>query len=571
VEPGDPHQRVTMLRGVFVVIGLLALVCGYVGLRLQSPGSDLPDILYNDLQLFVLGADALQQGGPYPWELEVARFAAPAVTLYTLFETFRVLLAIEVRRLRASWAHGHAVVCGDSWFARTLAMQLFNSGERVIMVRSTSLGPLELRHSRLFGMTGDPTNLDVLRGAGVRRARSLYVCDDDDDTNHAISTAASRLLHDCRDPAWVHVQVHDPEMCQSLQARRLGAAGSNRLRLDYFHADDVAARALYRYHPLKPVPQRETRLLIVGSAPFWRPLLVETARYWRSAGLPINATLHVDLVARDASTELWALFNRYPFLASVGTVHTQDFDVDELRDYDWIGSSYDRIFLCLSDERRALAYALSTPAIWRGGAVFVPLYQQAAIADAFHGDRTNDLLDEVNGRLRLYPILTRACDPKLIAEDLTEHLARLMHREYLAANGGQPGAAMVDWARLPESLRIANRAQVQDIAKKLAALDCVVAPRNNPVNVPIDEKRVEELAREEHERWTKERNRQGWQYGKERDEVRRLHPDLCPWEEIQESSREKNREAIRRLPTVLADAGFEIISLAETSDEPAMR
>jgi hypothetical protein len=126
---------------------------------------------------------------------------------------------------------------------------------------------------------------------------------------------------------------------------------------------------------------------------------------------------------------------------------------------------------------------------------------------------------------------------------------------------------MVDWSRLPESLRRANRAHVQDIAAKLLDLGCVVAPRHggtgdaSAAGQAIDD-RIEELARLEHDRWCRERRGDGWTYGDPRDDVQRRHPALRPWEELPSDVQEQNREGIRALPDVLSDSGFELIRLA---------
>jgi hypothetical protein len=158
----------------------------------------------------------------------------------------------------------------------------------------------------------------------------------------------------------------------------------------------------------------------------------------------------------------------------------------------------------------------------------------------------------------------------LIGDDLTERLARLIHERYLDARrraGLRPGdtPAMVDWSRLPESLRRANRAHVQDIAAKLLNLGCVVAPRRGgtgdvSAGEAIDD-RIEVLARLEHERWCRERRGDGWAYGESRDDVQQRHPALRPWDELPAEVQERNREEIRALPEVLSDSGFELIRL----------
>src|SRR4051812_2687734 len=87
----------------FPVLALLSLVFGYLGFEqflmsnnITEYGRDPVDLAYYDLQLFVLGADPLQSGQPRPLLLQIARFTAPAVTVYAAAEAIRLLLAVEL-------------------------------------------------------------------------------------------------------------------------------------------------------------------------------------------------------------------------------------------------------------------------------------------------------------------------------------------------------------------------------------------------------------------------------------------------------------------------------------------
>src|SRR3954454_5358187 len=91
----------SVVRVAFGILALAALVAGYVGLHAYAayPGNAgelLPtplNLLYWDLQLFVFDSEPLNATDALPTALEFARFAAPGVTIYTLFEGGRLLLA----------------------------------------------------------------------------------------------------------------------------------------------------------------------------------------------------------------------------------------------------------------------------------------------------------------------------------------------------------------------------------------------------------------------------------------------------------------------------------------------
>jgi voltage-gated potassium channel Kch len=568
----EPRGRsnVTLLRFLFVLIGAAALGLGDLGvtryLDVHKPqGYDRFDVPYFTLQLFVLGSEPLQNGGPFPWQLEVARFLAPLFTLAAVVETARVLLAGEIRRIRARLSRGHTIVCGDTPFARALIDQLLAGGQRVIRVQDEPFGEIEAHHDRVITVVGDPRSAATLRGAGLGRARYVYICGDDDQVNHAVSVAASGLPARHRRLPWIYVQINRPSTCHALQARRLGAAGASRFRLDYFHVDDVAARVLYRRHELHPpTDAAPVRLAIAGDGTFAAALLVETARHWHASGGTRDG-LQVDLIAPDAAAIAARLGARFAFLDRDCRIVPRDGAVDA-----WLSGlpadqGYHRIYLCPTDEAATLDQVLASPCLWAAvsGAVFLAGYRQAALAQAFHGERHNDLLDEINGKLVMYPIETSACDAGLITDDLTERMARQVHARYLgAARGDTTTASHVSWETLSESLRNANRAQVQGIAVKMQALNCVIAVRNGHDEVITGED-VERLAELEHERWSAERGGQGWRYGPTRIDRRRRHPDLVPWDDLCDESKEKDRDAVRWITEILADEGFTIVRLSD--------
>ncbi|HTJ36479.1 MAG TPA: RyR domain-containing protein [Dactylosporangium sp.] len=566
-ELGGSRSRVTILYSSFGVVGVAALVLGLVGMRKLPGPYSWADTWYYTLQLYVLGSDPLQTPpAVMPLSLQIARFMAPLFTLATVVETGRVLLAGELRKFRSRTARRHAVVCGDTPFAQALAEQLFAAGHQVVVVRSAPFGPFELRHRRLLGVAGDARSAGVLRAAGLRRARYLYICGDDDQFNHRVSVTAGTELQLRRSAPWIYVQLNRQQTCHLLQARRLGAAGTNRFRLDYFHVDDIAARMLYRRHPLHPPAAggEPVRLLISGEGSFPRVLLVETARYWRSVG-GARDLLHIDVIGVDAGRTVATLQARFPFLAAVCHVHAHNELLDTWLPRITRPARYDRIYLCHRDEQWMLDLALESPELWQavGEAVFVATYQASALAEAFHGGEHNDLLDEVGGKLVVYPIITRACDAKLIADDLTERLARRFHQRYLDVARAAPSpTSAVGWSQLSESMQNANRAQVQGIAAKMQALGCVIAVRNGEDGL-ITERELERLAELEHSRWCDERRSLGWRHGERRDDRRRTHPDLVDWSQLPDVSRDKARDAVRYMSEMLADEGFTIVRLNE--------
>lgn len=147
--------------------------------------------------------------------------------------------------------------------------------------------------------------------------------------------------------------------------------------------------------------------------------------------------------------------------------------------------------------------------------------------------------------------------------DPVELVARAIHEDYVRRKGGARNGAAGDpslavWENLPENLRHSNRAQAADIAGKLRAVSCEIAPKTDP-RPPVRDlapEEVEMLAKLEHDRWEAERRADGWVYGPTRDAASKRSPYLVPWEELSEDVRDLDRDAVRAIPRLLDDAGL---------------
>jgi hypothetical protein len=554
-----------------VAVGTVALVCGYLGLR-QYVGLDYPhsplDLLYYDAQLFVLSSppvDDAQHG--FPFLLQLARFAAPAITLYALVEAGRRLFASELGRLRTRRSRGHVVVCGDSPVAYALTARLVREGRRMVRVGSHDDADIRYRHPPW--VQGDPANPDVLRIAGTPRARALYACTTDAAVNLAVALAVASVPRHRRAKLEVHVQIDDPEFCLALQARRLGQPPSPRLEVNFFSAHELAARTLLARQEPPEVAGRAPRLMIIGASWFGMALAVELARYWRLADPHGRDPLELTIIDAEAAEAVDRLRRRYPFLTTTCRFTYHERDIGRLLDGDLPDEPPDRVYLCNDDEEIALKIALTMDHFWHRGArsLVVRLTRPGVLGAAFHGPGDDRLLDDVSGTLYVFDAVRAGSDPHLVEDSLVERLGRGIHESYLADRLREgmtwnASRAMRQWDELSEDLKANNRDQAADVGRKLHAIGCALAP--SPIwgeAEILDDAAVELLAQLEQERWCAYLRRRGWRYGPRRDDGALRHPDLVGWEELGEPSREQNRAAIRMMPGYLAEAGFQIVRL----------
>lgn len=548
---------------IIFAIAAAALVLGYIGLNgylsHQAPppqfGKGWADILFYDVQLFVLNSGPAEGPGPFPVALGIARFLAPAATVVVTVETVRLLLREQLRRWSARWASNHAVVTGDGPFARELARKLGDEHRKVLLI-SANPAPTEQAHGhRLIEISGDPTDAGVLRAADLRRAAVLYACAELSTTNAATALRAREISQAHGRSLTAFAQVRDAEISTALRARRIGAADDLRFRLDFFSVEDIAARALLDKHLLAPDGARPAQVVIVGFGRLGRAVLREIARRPKPDGSPQSVEI------RGESTETVSKFRQlFPVVCRNCSV-TCDGDESQ-RPSD---GEPTLIFVCLPNNDDALNAGLTAAhsLTARSDRAVICMSQPSPFGAVLTGQKA--LLDNVEGRLTVFEVIEEACMPARIRKDLPDQLARAIHQAYLdncAARGDSPdlNKSMRRWEELPDDLKQSNLAQAADIGVKLDEIDCVVVPESAATpDFAFTAAEIERLAQMEHRRWVQERQAQGYIYGPNREG--RQHPDMVDWQYLSKSAQEKDRQAIRELPAILRQAGFQILRL----------
>ena len=558
-----PRVRRSWVRAGFAVLFGVAFGLGLWGFWTYRTAPDFAwgttawDVVYYSVQLFVLGAEATNEGGDLPWQLQAARFLAPVATGYAVFEAVRSLFADQFVLMRTRRMRGHAVVVGRTPAAGLIAETLAARG--ALVARTT---------------TGDA---ESLRNAGVSGAAVLYACEDDDKepgVNVLTVAVANRADRDPDLPGLrLNAHVGDPELALALQARHLSHPEPG---VDFFTLSELVARSLAR-RDQTVARGAAPHISVVGHGTFGRALVVAFARLRSVEIAPGGEPITVTLVGPGAQDAARALRARWPSVRAACRL----VPVETFADVQAVGTP-ERIYVCHDDDSDALRHALRDSDLWRAGecAVVLRLNRLAGLGGLF-GAHDGAILDDLGGRLDVVEpatLLRRATAPGvLVHDDVYDLMAVSAHLTYLRnqRSRGVPWRstpAMVSWADLSEDLRAANRAQVRAIPDRLRQMGCTVAPADDAVDGRIPEPVVDARAVDEHERWTAEKTAAGWAYGPERDDVRRLHPDLRPWGDLSEADREKDRAAIRAIPVILADFGLHVVPLDddagwETADE----
>lgn len=147
-----------------------------------------------------------------------------------------------------------------------------------------------------------------------------------------------------------------------------------------------------------------------------------------------------------------------------------------------------------------------------------------------------------------------------LPDDLRQRLGRLLHESYVKARlaeGASPEPSLAPWEDLPEDLRESNCRQAEDMHRKLELLGWRIVPLlEGGQGLDLSDGDVEWLAVIEHGRWVIERLLAGWRWGPVKDVTARRSPYLVPFLELDEPNREKDRQAVRKIPDLLEAGGY---------------
>ena len=151
----------------------------------------------------------------------------------------------------------------------------------------------------------------------------------------------------------------------------------------------------------------------------------------------------------------------------------------------------------------------------------------------------------------------------MILNSYLEQLARAIHDDFCkkSVQRGQGDAAFVlPWEQLPQDIQESNRMQARSISEKLSLIGFAYDAGDTPFPSvdAFDDETTLLLAQNEHLRWMAERQAAGWRYAPVRDNDKRHHPLLCPWDELPSAEKQKDIDAADNIIPLLNSIGLRV-------------
>ncbi len=562
---------------IIIILAISSLILGYIGfwkngLALGEARSVL-DNLYLTLGLISLNTGAVP--APISWELQIARFAVPAVTAYTAFLAFTTIFIQQTDRVRLWFLRDQTIICGLGRKGYRLANQFLRTGHPVVIVEIDENNEWidNVRAAGAVVIHGDAGDPELLAKCRLNKSRILIAVTGDDGTNAEIAVRAQELSR-MRSSGCLTciIQISESRLWHLLREKEL-QANSPRFRLELFNIYDQGAHLMVRENPPweKTAAGQVPRALVVGLGKMGQRVVVEAARGWQLLNSDGKGKIDLTVIDRDATRKMDALLLQHPRLGKLAAITSVDMEI-ESAEFDRLSEHFregmetklDLAYICLDDEAFCLQTALRLNHQLRKYRVPIILRMLESGGLARLIENASSESDGFSS-LRIFDLLDRTCTAELLELGTHEILARNLHGVYLdglrrSGEYGEDDPALQPWDDLADDLRENNRQLADRIPAMLAELGYRIAPLADwdAEKMEFQEEQATRMAEMEHESWCEGRRKEGWRWGAEKDAERRTNPALLPWEELPESEREKNRAFIRGLPRLLAQAGFQI-------------
>ena len=566
-----------VLATVSIAIGVI----GWSAALYDGTLNSITAVIIRVAKAFALSPDNLSARGNRL--TDVATLLAVLTTVTSAAVIALALLGEAIAKFMARYfARDHSIVIGDTPLARRAAHLLETAGSRVLHAvepaapRSMAGGPARLR-----------LEIDARNLVGALQVANAQVTFVDLGSDAATLRFGSSLLHQMRSHganpsrstsrlkivslAVKNRAVADQystllDLTRTTSGTALiddGSGTGHVVRAAIFDEDLLVARAALKKSHLFDLAHRRGQPcvhgLIIGFGDLGEKILDQIFLTCVADGL---APPKVTVIDRQAEVREQVFRAKRPnvlnqlditFLSlDVGGTPLDDADLSPVvtqvlaRD---AASPATAIFLCLPSDTttietalllRRLAnrtYQLAAPIFYR--------WRETASGDAFPvapGDATN------------LPFVRMQLDDATIVDELRragvrDRLAEAQHLAYQQV-AKISDAGRLSWAELPEALRLANIRVADHLPAKLWSIGTPI-PLIEQIfdsewgNTQADDRKKamqavissihsnkSRLARLEHERWCVERKLNGWVHGADRDNNRRIHPSLVPWEKL---------------------------------------
>lgn len=549
---------------LLILTGLIAWCLGAYGYSHIFTGNWL-DPLYASLKHFTLDM-AVPQGEKINVWIECSRWLAAIALAGAIINIFSMLAKNSYDKLRLMFfCKRHVIICGVGLKGDRLVENIQKKGHTVVVIEINPNNPALqiLSQKGVIVVTGTATDGDVLRNAMLDQAEYLIAVTGNDQTNLAIAQAAigikeesaSNKMLQCiahisddslRKLLYQHHSIASPHPNFDLRLFSFYESGAHEIIRDYL-SQNLRSFASVSEDEIRPL-----HLMLVGFGRIGKSVAIEAARM---GGCPDGSKLSVSVFAKSADVHEKKIRHNLPKLFELLNFRFYSTDVEflpeNLSELFYNELPVDLVVVSLGDE------LLNFKAAHELANKFRDATKPPKIVICGNGE-LGQLID-ASSKIQSYSMLDKVCTYEVVVNADRERMAKSIHQNYLRHNFETPTSK--PWQELPLEFKDSNRDQAEHIRVKLKLVGCTIADQDTGTPTSLTEEEVQKLACVEHARWMAEKILQGWSYGAQRDNAKKIHPCLISYDLLSEEDKEKDIDSVRNIHNLVQSNGQILVRL----------
>jgi hypothetical protein len=551
---------------ILAIAGLVAFGLGFVGYfeyfsEVSHDHPDFADITYWSFKNFLF--DSYEEPN-LPPAANIARFLAPVVAGWAGLSALGSLFRDRTQEMRIPLMRKHVVICGlGGYVGIAFVRHLHEERVGVVVIELDANNP-NIELARSLGVpviVGDAQRRRTLQAAGVHHASRVLAITPDDAVNTQIVASVKELA--LRSRLRCLALITNPEFCRLLRVQE-AQRGDPELSVDFFNIDEISARLLLEDFPIDSIVG-QPHILVAHLDPLGEWLVYHAARVWYEKRGDCRDPLVVTVLDHHPHDRVDALLGQHPALEKVCkfvTFSVTARDIGQLPQHhrDSETPPIDRAYVTSYHDTNAFETALK---LRHELDTTIPV---VAALSRLHG--VAGLLDDVKeagalSNIDVFPSMDRTCTAELVRGGSFEPMAHAIHERW-RQEAIAKGETALTWQQLDQSRKDSSRDQARHIPIHLRKIGCAIAPLRDweAKDFPLTEAEIRLLAIDEHARWNREREADGWTLADKKNVERKETPYLLPWERLNElypDIADLDAVFIRAMPEILASAGLQII------------
>jgi hypothetical protein len=552
-----------------IVASLVMLTCilGVIGFGEALPERDPLTLVYLTLQLFLLKSGSVVETN-VPWTLEIARWLSAGLFFTAILTGLWVFLKKSAGKFKLSRLRDHTIIFGGGSTVRSALDPADTSNTVLISADRELIERWQARGGLAIGIDEDAAAIetDHLQDAGLRHASRLISLDPDDNANLRAGLLAQSMITSRQASVNTRIIVRQdtPATRDLIQRNGLLTSGPGQ-QLLVISIETTRARLLLMHNPLERTSPgglaTEVHLALPRVGTFEQAVAVQAALTGHYAG---GKKVHLWLESEGNQAKLLA---DYPGIRECVHLHRlEENKVPSFADLSTSVPAGSCVTILATDTTPEAGFvrALQYRENWNPEACLRVILSGPLSHQAGQGNDADTSDDTPHEEWLCHaPCPNDPAIQKALFDDQLDRTARAIHETWHHGNQQRIDQAVAagdehhadalrtkptfkPWQQLTEYQKDLNRAAADHIEIKIRAVGLDPGqPDLKEVWDNLSADQLEILSRMEHERWTAPLWLNGYKPG-ERDDTARMHPNLVPFDDLDQSTKDYDTEQVRQ-------------------------